>query len=141
MLQVCAAILTSAAVLLHAVLGCCWHHSHGEQETAAHASEPRATCHHHATHERSGSAHEHEGGTGEQECPESPCSEPPCDFLGRPAGDAGFALDFGMSQPAVVAIATDLRQATTIGIAAGTGEHSQSLSAREHCALLNVWRL
>lgn len=75
--------LTLLLVLYHTLVGCCWHHAHGEgQATRADSSHHVACC---------GHSHEgHDHGRDPSNPPDgndSGCDHGPCVFLVPPTGD------------------------------------------------------
>lgn len=81
-------LLAIAALALHLLLGCCWHHAHGGSATAehhhahdgAHVHLPSWLwagaddhCHHHE--------HEHGDSDKGETTPHAPCSDPQCVYL------------------------------------------------------------
>jgi hypothetical protein len=52
--------LTAAALFIHTIFGCCWHHAHAcEHLLSAAASQPAKCCHH----------HQHQSGSEQQQKP------------------------------------------------------------------------
>ena len=80
-------LLAIVALALHLLLGCCWHHAHGSNETgghqhahdSAHVHLPSWLCTSHDEH----CHHEHEHGDTEdgETTPHAPCSDPQCVYL------------------------------------------------------------
>jgi hypothetical protein len=97
-----ASLLALLPMLLHSILGCCWHHAHEsccgtgntwvvcqstvESPANAHTEHATSTCHKHKH------THEHEQGTGNAgesptgPCPDSPCDEERCLFASTSTG-------------------------------------------------------
>ncbi len=93
-------VITAIALLLHALLGCCWHHGHAHAMGCDHqhgAALAESACHEHS--------HEHDDAEDSQSqpqpdggCPES-CDEGSCVFVraeSNPAGQMALAgaVDF-----------------------------------------------
>lgn len=76
-------LLTNAMFAGHVLLGCCWHHAHGE----AVADEPRHAecCHHACAHHElpvtAQSAEDHEHEPADRESPATPCDQGRCQFV------------------------------------------------------------
>lgn len=87
-----ASLLALLLMLLHSILGCCWHHSHhsacnpensrvvgqSSVESPAHTDHATSPCHRHGT-----------GNPGEsptEPCPDSPCDEERCLFASTSMG-------------------------------------------------------
>lgn len=103
-------ILTTTAVALHALLGCCAHHDHSCASTALVAepvavveSESGCSCHHHhgddsTTADESSDkhdGHQHHGSDDD-------CDEPSCSFVSvQPNDDVGLILSFAKWVPAL----------------------------------------
>ena len=82
--------LIAAVVVLHAVLGCCMHHSHASESACASASSPahaESGCRHHHVEASASHGPDH-GGQG---C----CHEEKCDFI-RPPRDDSKVTTLGM---------------------------------------------
>ena len=86
-------LITLAAVLTHAVLGCCAHHAHAG-EACGHGDVPAAAGHDHAGHDHAGHDHaghshddpgeggrEHAPGGGDGPCDGHDCGEAECSLL------------------------------------------------------------
>ena len=79
-------LVTLAAVLTHAVLGCCAHHAHAG-EACGHGEVP-AAAHDHAGHDHAGHSHDAPGDGGREN---APCGgDGPCD--GHDCGEAECSL-------------------------------------------------
>jgi hypothetical protein len=75
--------LTLLLVLYHTLVGCCWHHAHGEgQSTRPDAPEHVACCGH--SHE--GHDHRHQSSEG-SDGSDNGCDHGQCEFLVPPTGD------------------------------------------------------
>lgn len=73
-----AAVLTSAALLLHSLLGCCWHHVH-EPGDAAHSA--------HLEHDHASDHGDQEG----QHPAEQHCQAARCAFITTPGPDVDYS--------------------------------------------------
>ena len=82
-------ILTTAAVLIHSVLGCCWHHSHqcklGHVSGVLQTVEHRECAHHHAKSlvHQAGLADDHRQGQSDGSKPsdDKRCDDGVCSFI------------------------------------------------------------
>ncbi|MCA9035274.1 MAG: hypothetical protein KDA91_09095 [Planctomycetaceae bacterium] len=103
-------ILTTTAVALHAMLGCCAHHEHscnshalGSEAVAVVESESHCPCHHHhdddsTTPDENSDKHDGHQHNG----PHEDCDEPDCSFVSvQPNDDVGLTLSFSMWLPAL----------------------------------------
>jgi len=89
-----ASLLALLPMLLHSILGCCWHHAH---YSVCHSENSRVVCQSsvespaHADHATS-LCHNHEHGAGNpgespiEPCPDSPCDEERCLFASTSMG-------------------------------------------------------
>ncbi len=101
-------ILTTSAVALHALLGCCAHHSHACHEQP-HAIEVAAVqCPHHHGHDDQlashGSEADYQGHQhhGDHQKGDEPCDTPDCSFVSNQHGqDVTLALTLAMSLPVI----------------------------------------
>ena len=80
-------LVTLAAVLTHAVLGCCAHHAHAG-EACGHGAGPAAAARDHAGHDHAGHSHDNPGDGGREQAPRG--GDGPCD--GHDCGDADCSL-------------------------------------------------
>lgn len=100
-----APLLTIACVFTHALLGCCWHHAHGDFHTGRHGDMSACDGVHQSTHvaDRDVTAH-HDGHgcshddvarqlDGSKDTPHTPqepahpCEEPDCQFVASVSND------------------------------------------------------
>ena len=94
--------LVSASLLIHAVLGCCWHHAHAGELLSSEsvAGEPRDCCHHGAA-------------PAEHPSP-SPCNDGPhcegiCTYLPAPKSLIDMSQFLALSDfAAILSVASDL---------------------------------
>lgn len=102
-----ATLLALLPMLLHSILGCCWHHAH---HSVCHSGDSRVICQSsvespvnaHRDH-AAALSHNHEHGTGTPgesplgPCPESPSGDERCFFASAPAGivPQTVALEWG----------------------------------------------
>lgn len=153
-------ILTTAAVALHAMLGCCAHHDHSCQShesglhesglaaVVQHAHDHSSHAHHHhhdddeSSNEDAAAAgkdcgHEHDGGQSHR------CAEGECSFTSvQRSDDLEFMLNFSMWFQALsdVADADAFDSLLALHSAAESPPDPISISGSGH-AKLQVWRL
>lgn len=130
-------LLLSVSLLAHTVLGCCWHHAHG-QECAAETASPAAHCH--AEHATDGCGADHHGTPSLAVCEShdhsASCDEPDCSFVRT--GAAKLHLD----QPTALAVLLTPASvsATAQHLLDRAADHGSSqVSGAELRALLQVW--
>ena len=144
--------LMIVTMVLHGILGCCWHHGHA----AACASEARrvaspqavpaetACCHHHG-HDHSLSP-DSPGSSGPDQQPGDPvdheheCSDGACVYVGSKAPELSSPIPFQAFLGAEVGLLLKGPARNSVDRPVGTPPpHFRSSLAS--CALLQVWRL
>lgn len=143
-----ATILTTTAVTLHALLGCCAHHSHacedhhGSVEVAVdehhhHGQEAHNTSDHSVT-----DPHEHQQDDGHQDHHGS-CDKPDCSFVLNQTGqDVTQILTQSMSLPVLGDAVCETSMDSSTSSKAGTESRSDCLLLPQRLrALSQVWRL
>jgi hypothetical protein len=130
-------LLLSASLLAHTVLGCCWHHAHG-QKCANETAVPAAHCH--ADHGSDDCGADHHGAPSLSVCDShehhDSCDEPDCSYVNA-----------GSSKP-VLAQSTALAVLLTPASISAPARHVLDRAA-DHCsapvsgarlrALFQVW--
>ena len=131
-------LLLSASLLAHTVLGCCWHHAHGQECAEQTADAPAAYCHaDHATDDCDADRH----GTPSLAVCDShhhspPCDEPDCTFV--KAGSSKSVLAQSMALAVLLPpVATSARARHLLDRADEHG--SATVSGAALRALLQVW--
>lgn len=141
-----ASLLALLPMLLHSILGCCWHHAH---HSACHPGNPRIVCQSSIelptyTDHATSPCHHHEHGTGEpgesptEPCQDSPCDEERCLFASTSMGvvTQTFVLEWGSCDSCFVA---------TVELLAPVGSRLELVdgllppSAGQRRALTQVW--
>lgn len=143
--------LMIGVMLLHSVLGCCWHHAHSHSGPV---SERHAACHGHATCMTFGHAeHDHDGDhdhshpapvgsqdDSESEEPQHLCEHGECVYV---AGKS-VELSTPVASFAPAAVVVELVDSTIIAMpvrAPKTGWRTPAETALSVCARLSVWRI
>ena len=142
------------AMLAHAFLGCCWHHTHAEDWHHAHAEESdgceqtdasAAARHSHRPCERDGNTHSvvhsHPAPTDPHSPHEAPCDEPDCSYLASTAPEHEapiVAFEFGhLTGHVSTGLSTVSGSPTARSIPAAS--IAQPLSTARLRAALQVW--
>ena len=142
--------LMIAVMLLHSILGCCWHHSHEEVGcgcvTIAHSDE--SSGHSHGTCSYSSDYdcdHDHsDAGPGEESRdvphPNAPCDHDECVYMTGQGLSAPASLDVAfvpsLDCPCATGLVADIHRRVE------TAEASpRRASSLDSCALLQVWRV
>jgi len=154
MLNSIVAILTTSAIAVHAVLGCCVHHSHVCESfvSCSASSGVNSTCSHdHGSHDHHGTceakAHSQEQKSGEHsghqdECPHHSCNEADCSFISAERDDVHLMLSFSMCE---VALSTSAMTNSIDGLLTESSFNHHPPDSRIDGAplrsLTQVWRL
>ena len=143
--------LMIAVMLLHSILGCCWHHSHedsncgcvavfcstGTEQTSSHAE-----CSHSGDHDCDG---EHSGACPGDDSEGAPHRHDPCDhdecvyMIAKVVGaPLSFSVAFAVTldAPCATGLITDIHRRVEIAEAS-----PRRGSSMDSCALLQVWRV
>ena len=143
--------LMIGVMLLHSVVGCCWHHAHSH---AAPISERHATFHGHATCRSFGHAeHDHDddhdhhqhGPVGSQdgsdsEEPHDMCEHGECVYVAGKSVELSAPVASFAPAPVVVELVDSGIVAMPVR-APKTGWRTPSETALAVCARLSVWRI
>lgn len=92
MLQISTSLLTATIMLVHALLGCCWHHDHahaGKCEVAV-AGHQHGQDQHRHSHSHAHDQDDHDE-SGNDECP-GECDEGQCTFIRSQTVDVSTSL-------------------------------------------------
>ena len=139
-------------MLLHSVLGCCWHHAH--QHGGCEAGGVRISC----QEAVDASGHSHDGhsacpshrlsagqaSSGEQPgepCRHFPCEEGRCLFVGPTAMVAQQLIDLELAWVGVPLVCCDLAVPpdSLNAMSRGCSDDAPPVSSRERRALTQVW--
>lgn len=140
--------LMIGVMLLHGVIGCCWHHAHSHDGAL---SDPHAACHGHARGMTFGHAghdhddHHHHGPVGPQddsdsEEPQDPCEHGECVYLVGKSVELSTPVASFAPVPVVVEL-VDAAQVVLPVRAPKAGWRTPSETALAVCARLGVWRI
>lgn len=148
-----ASLLALVPMVLHSILGCCWHHQHdgdraGVTVVGRHAHEHFGPLMSHSpAGAHGGGGHRHDCGDAGEEHPAGPCRHLPCDepqcVVGR-ISDAAVNLAPGLLDDApewvrAASVELMLPNSTPPVMRADGRDRVLPGSAREHCALRQVW--
>lgn len=137
-------LVTLLPMLIHSILGCCWHHAHFDQSDVFRGQSLKADIHRHQC------THHHCSGNASNETPKSPvpapckhhapCEEVRCEFLAEKSIRVVFALTMTSAFVAPepnwsVMLRNPLKSLRTLAT-------SRELpTSQEHCALIQVWNV
>lgn len=135
-------LVTLLPMLIHSILGCCWHHAHFDQSDVFKGQRLQADIHPHEC------THNHCSGNVGKKTPKSPvpapckhhapCEEVRCEFLAEKSLRVVFALTMTSAFVALeanwsVMLRNPLKSWRTLA-------NSRELpTSQEHCALIQVW--
>lgn len=136
-MRICTTLVAIFAFALHLMLGCCWHHAHGQDELPGH-DHAAAGQHVHlpqwlkpASSQCSGHGHSHAGPHDHQHshdnvpaesvpsqdspvAPHAPCSDPQCVYLTITQVEAPAAHDIAVPFIAIVQLAVPQASLTSV---------------------------
>ncbi len=153
MFSTIANLLALIPMLLHSVLGCCWHHEHhracGPQVACHAADEPAAEIPKHV-HDHSAACPNHIDAGGDaadddsdHPCPHPPCSEQRCAVVSTIAGAGAHLILEGLTCQAPVFVVVSDPPLVTVPSVGRSEEHRGwlvPLSAQRR-ALAQIWRI
>ena len=134
--------VTLLPMLLHSILGCCWHHAHSECHFACASSpvESHSDHNHHHNHEF---AHAQRAESTEPvvpmpDRPDKPCDEIQCVYIEAELVRVAIVCD--LSEHGAALNTTGIMFRSVAATTPGNLHQTQKVSAAlQHCALTQVW--
>lgn len=135
-------LVTLLPMLVHSILGCCWHHTHSDQVAVCETPSVQADIHRHqCTHHHCSAGANIEVPTSQTPAPckhHAPCDDVDCVFLAAKSLRIAFAFELTAKfvVPEAnwsVMLRNSLRSLRTLAAS------REMPTSQEHCALIQVW--
>ena len=123
-------------MLVHSILGCCWHHAHSESDLSCEHSTAESHAGHCHTHHQCG---ENNDPVVPAPCePDESCDDVRCVYLSTAPVRNVLAFDL-QSPVATLDSCCILNFNATVKASGNPQQHHRVLASSQHCALTQIW--